>query len=244
MDALIYTVMSGAERIQRAQAVHANNLANLETAGFRANLEQASAAQVQGYGYDARHLAQERSDVVSAKAGSQRDTGRELDLAIQGDGLFAVAQDGPDGQEAYTRGGNFTVDADGTLKLGRHVVLGEGGPIVVPPNDKLQVLEDGTVSILTAGNTELQAVDRLKLVKPAFSQMTKNEAGLLVTRDGSTPQADATVKVAAGKLEASNVSAVEEMVATMNLARDFELQMRLYKAADSMAETGNRLVRE
>lgn len=244
MDALIYTVMSGAERIQRAQAVHANNLANMETAGFRANLEQASAAQVKGYGYDARHLSQARSDVVSARAGSQRDTGRDLDLAVEGEGLFAVAQDGPAGREAYTRSGNFTVDADGTLRLGRHAVLGEGGPIVLPPHDKLEVQADGTISVLSNGQPELQTVDRLKLVKPQFSQLTKNEAGLLVTRDGSTPAADPAVQVAKGKLESSNVSAVEEMVATMNLARDFELQMRLYKAADGMADTGNRLVRE
>ncbi|WAC75555.1 flagellar basal body rod protein FlgF [Roseateles sp. SL47] len=244
MDALIYTVMSGGERIQRAQAVHANNLANLETAGFRANLEQASAAQVKGYGYDARHLAQERSDVISARAGSQRETGRELDVAVQGDGLFAVAQNGPDGAEAYTRSGNFTLDADGRLLLGRHAVLGEGGPIVLPPHDRLEILADGTVSILSGGATEMQPVDKLKLVKPDFATLTKNEAGLLVTRDGSSPDTDATVKVAAGKLESSNVSAVEEMVATMNLARDFELQMRLYKATDGMADTGNRLMRE
>ncbi|PZP35647.1 MAG: flagellar biosynthesis protein FlgF [Roseateles depolymerans] len=244
MDALIYTVMSGAERVQRAQAVHANNLANLETAGFRANIEQANAAQVKGYGYDARHLAQLRSDVVSARTGSQRDTGRELDIAIQGDGLFAVSQGGPDGVEAYTRGGNFTVDTEGRLRLGQHVVLGEGGPIVVPEHDKLEVLADGTVSILAAGQTEMQAVDKLKLVKPEFRQLTKNEAGLLVMRDGSTPASDPNVQVAAGKLESSNVSAVEEMVTTMNLARDFELQMRLFKAADGMADTGNRLVRD
>ncbi|UXH76882.1 flagellar basal body rod protein FlgF [Roseateles amylovorans] len=244
MDALIYTVMSGAERIQRAQAVHANNLANLETAGFRANLEQASAAQVKGYGYDGRHLAQARSDVVSARAGGQRDTGRDLDLAIQGEGLFAVAQDGPDGPEAYTRSGNFTVDAQGQLRLGRHAVLGEGGPIVLPPHDKLEILADGTVAILTGNQAELQAVDRLKRVRPDFAEMTKNEAGLLVTRDGSAPASDPSVQVAGGKLEASNVSAVEEMVSTMNLARDFELQMRLFKAADGMADSGNRLMRE
>jgi flagellar basal-body rod protein FlgF len=244
VDALIYTVMSGAERIQRAQAVHANNLANLETAGFRANLEQAGAARVQGYGYDARHLAQARSDIVSARSGSQRDTGRELDLAIQGEGLFAVAQDGAEGTEAYTRGGNFSLDADGRLLLGRHAVLGEGGAIVLPPHDKLQVLSDGSVAILANGQTELQTVDRLKLVKPEFAQLSKNEAGLLVMRDGSRAASDPDVRVAAGKLEASNVSAVEEMVATMNLARDFELQMRLYKSADGMAEAGNRLVRE
>jgi flagellar basal-body rod protein FlgF len=244
MDALIYTVMSGAERIQRAQSVHANNLANLETAGFRANLEQASAAQVKGYGYDARHLAQERSDVISARAGSQRETGRELDLAVQGDGLFAVAQDGPDGREAYTRAGTFTLDAEGRLMLGRHAVLGEGGPIVLPPHDRLEVLADGTISILSGGATEMQPVDKLKLVKPDFATLTKNEAGLLVTRNGATAESDPSVKVAAGKLESSNVSAVEEMVSTMNLARDFELQMRLYKATDGMADAGDRLMRE
>lgn len=244
MDALIYTVMSGAERVQRAQAVHANNLANLETAGFRANIEQASATQVSGYGYDARHLVRERSDVVSERSGSQRETGRALDVAIQGEGLFAVAQGGTNGTEAYTRGGNFTIDADGSLRLGRHAVLGEGGPIVLPPHDRMEVLADGTVTVLAPGQAEMQPVDRLKLVKPDFRQLTKNEAGLLVTRDGSAPASDPGVQVASGKLESSNVSAVEEMVTTMNLARDFELQMRLYKAADGMAETGNRLVRE
>jgi len=244
MDALIYTAMSGAERVQRAQAVHANNLANLETAGFRANIEQASAAQVQGYGYDARHMAQERSDVISARTGTQRDTGRDLDIAIQGDGLFAVAQGGPDGAEAYTRGGNFSVDPEGRLRLGQHVVLGEGGPIVLPAHDKLEVQADGSIAILAAGQAEMQTVDKLKLVNPGFRQMTKNEAGLLVMRDGSTPAADPNVQVAAGKLESSNVSAVEEMVTTMNLAREFELQMRLYKAADGMADAGNRLVRD
>ena len=244
MDALIYTVMSGAERIQRAQAVHADNLANLETAGFRANLEQAGAAQVSGYGYDARHLARLSSDAVSERAGSQRETGRDLDLAIQGEGLFALAQGGQDGSEAYTRGGNFSVDGQGRLMLGRHAVLGEGGPIVLPPHEKLEVLSDGTLAVLAPGQTELQTVDRLKLVNPRFAQMTKNEAGLLVARDGAAVASDENVRVAAGKLESSNVSAVEEMVATMNLARDFELQMRLYKAADGMAESGNRLVRD
>ncbi len=196
MDALIYTVMSGAERIQRAQAVHANNLANLETAGFRANLEQASAAQVKGYGYDARHLAQARSDVISARAGSQRETGRDLDLAIEGQGLFAVAQDGPTGREAYTRSGNFTVDADGTLRLGRHVVLGESGPVVLPPHDRLEVLPDGSITVMANGQPEPQTVDRLRLVQPEFRQLTKNEAGLLVTRDGSTPPSEPAVRVA------------------------------------------------
>lgn len=245
MDALIYTVMSGAERVMRAQQVHANNLANVETAGFRANIEQSSARAVEGYGYAARHLNQLSADVVSGREGAQRETGRELDVAIQGEGLFAVqAGQGAGTTEAYTRGGNFTLDAEGNLLLGKLPVLGEGGPITLPPHSKVEVAADGTVSVLQPGQTQLQAVDKLKLVKPAFNLLSKNEAGLLVPRDGAPLSADETVQVGAGRLEASNVSAVEEMVSTMSLSRDFEMQMRLFKAADSMAEQGNRLMRD
>lgn len=241
MDALIYTVMSGAERVQRAQQVHANNLANLETPGFRANIEQSNARQVEGYGYAARHLNELVSDVVSAREGTQRETGRELDVALQGPGLFAVQYGNG---EAYTRAGNFTLDADGNLLLGKHPVLGDGGPINLPPHSKVEIGADGTITIQTPGTAELQPVDKLKLVKPEFAQLIKNEAGLLVGRDGTALATDETVRVGSGRLESSNVSAVEEMVTTMSLARDFELQMKLFKAADSMADAGNRLVRE
>jgi len=244
MDALIYTAMSGAERVMNAQQVHANNLANLTTPGFRANLEQAGAADVAGYGYSARVLNRLRSDAVSGRTGALQDTGRSLDVAVQGDGYFAVAQGGPDGAEAYTRAGSFQLDADGHLMLGRHAVLGEGGPIVLPPHSQFAVTADGSVQVQAVGQDGLQTVDKLKLVKPDIKSLTKNEAGLLVTRDGQAQPADAGVTVAGGKLEASNVSAVEEMVATMNQARDFDLQMRLFKAADTMADDGDRLIRD
>jgi flagellar basal-body rod protein FlgF len=243
MDALIYTVMSGAERVLNAQQVHANNLANLNTAGFRANMEQAGSAEVRGYGYADRVLSSIDTEAVSGRAGTLQDTGRGLDVAVQGDGYFAVAQGG-DGAEAYTRAGNFDVDADGRLMLGRHAVLGEGGPIVLPPNTEVQIAADGSVQVQAPGQTELQTVDKLKLVKVDARSLTKNEAGLLAPRDGQPLAADESVKVTGGKLESSNVSAVEEMVATMNLARDFDMQMRLYKAADDMADGGNRLIRD
>lgn len=245
MDALIYTAMSGAERVLRAQQVHANNLANADTAGFRANLELSSSRQVEGAGYAARHLNQLGSDAVSAREGTQRDTGRELDVAVQGPGLFAVqVTQGGESREAYTRAGNFTVDADGQLRLGQHAVLGEGGAITLPPYSKLEISADGVVSVRSGDAVELQQVDRLKLVNPEFSQLRKDEAGLLVARNGEPLPADAGVRVASGRLEGSNVSAVEEMVSTMNLSRDFEIQMRLFKSADTMADAGNRLIRE
>jgi flagellar basal-body rod protein FlgF len=245
MDALIYTAMSGAERVLRAQQVHANNLANADTAGFRANMALSSSRQVEGAGYAARHLNQLGSDAVSAREGTQRDTGRELDVALQGPGLFAVqVTQGGEIHEAYTRAGNFTVDADGQLRLGQHAVLGEGGAITLPPYSKLEISADGVISVRSGDAVELQQVDRLKLVNPEYSQLRKDEAGLLVARNGEPLAADAGVRVASGRLEGSNVSAVEEMVATMNLSRDFEIQMRLFKSADTMADAGNRLIRE
>lgn len=241
MDALIYTAMSGAERALHAQQVRANNLANADTPGFRADLEMSVSEAVQGYGYDARHLGRLRADSVSNRQGTLMQTDRELDVAISGDGYLAVQWG--DG-EAYTRAGALTVDAEGTLTVNGRAVMGEGGPIVLPPYSQLAIGEDGTISIRPPGQPLMQPLERLKLVRPDPASMVKNEAGLLVSRGQDELPADPTVRVRAGFLEGSNVSAVEEMVATMTLNREFELQMKLYKAADSMAETGNRLIRE
>lgn len=242
MDALIYTLMSGAERSLRAQQLHANNLANIETNGFRADLEVATSEAVdRGYGYDSRHMSRLEANAVSSRAGAMRQTGRDLDVAIAGQGYFAV-QFGEG--EAYTRAGNFTLDQDGALTLNGRPVLGDGGPIVLPESSALQIGEDGTISVRAAGQTEMQVLDKLKLVNPEPDAVTKNSAGLIVARSGEQLAVDDTVRVRSGHLEGSNVSAIEEMVATMNLNREFEIQMKLYRAADSMAETGNRLVRE
>lgn len=239
MDALIYTAMSGAERALRGQQVHANNLANMDTGGFRANMELATAQSLSGYGYDDRHMAQLQANAVSVRPGAVKATGRDLDVAISGDGYFAVQ--GPTG-EAYTRAGAITLDADGTLKVNGNPILGEGGPIAVPEYTKIAVGQDGTVSIQSPGTAIMQTIDKLKLVKAEGSELTKNESGLLVARNGQPLPTDPTVLVRQGHLEGSNVSAVEEMVATMSLNRTFELQMKLLTAADTNVQSGNKLM--
>ncbi|MRW90734.1 flagellar basal-body rod protein FlgF [Duganella sp. FT80W] len=239
MDALIYTAMSGAERALKAQQVHANNLANIDTNGFRANMELSAAQAVNGYGYDDRHMSQLQANSVSTKAGVMKSTGRDLDVAVAGDGFLTVQT--ADG-EAYTRAGAMTLSADGTLRLNGNVVLGEGGPITLPEYTKLDIGTDGTVSIQSPGTTTMQTIDKLRLVKADATQLTKNEAGLIVARDGQPLATDPTVKLNPGYLEGSNVSAVEEMVATMSLNRTFEVQMKLLTSTDSMAEAGNRLI--
>lgn len=240
MDALIYTVMSGADRTLHAQQVHANNIANVETGGFRADLEVAASQAVPGYGYDTRYMTSLQANAVNGNAGTTTETGRSLDAAIQGPGYFSV---GWNGSEAYTRAGAFTVDEQGALSINGRPVLGDGGPIVLPPFDSVKIGQDGTISVLPQGGGELQPVDKLKLVNPAAADITKNVAGLIVARSGQPLPADDQVKVQGGHLEGSNVSAIEEMIATMGLNRDFEIQMRLYKAADEMADSGNRLIR-
>jgi flagellar basal-body rod protein FlgF len=241
MDALIYTAMNGADRALHAQQVHANNLANIDTSGFRADLELATTQAVQGYGYDARHLSQLQANTLSSREGSLRETGRDLDVAIQGEGYFAVQWNNT---EAYTRAGGLELNADGTLMVNGRPVLGDGGPIVIPPYTRISISQDGMISIQAPGQQEMQPIDRLRTVRPAASQVTKNEVGLVVARDGQPLPTDNTVSLRNGFLEGSNVSAVEEMVATMSLNRDFEIQMKLFKAADSMAEVGNRLVHD
>ena len=241
MDALIYTLMSGADRAMRAQQVHANNLANIDTAGFRANLELADSNKVEGYGYDTRYMSQLQADSLSMRAGTARETGNPLDVAIQGDGLLAVQTASG---EAYTRGGPLMLDAEGTVLLNNRPVMGDNGPIVLPEHTAVQIGEDGSVQILPPGEQNLQTIDRLRLVRGEPGSLTKNSDGLIVARNGADLPADDTVRVRSGFIEGSNVSAVEEMVATMSLNREFEIQMKLYKSADSMADSGNRLVRD
>ncbi|MYM22444.1 flagellar hook-basal body complex protein [Duganella sp. FT135W] len=239
MDALIYTAMSGAERALRGQQVHANNLANIDTGGFRANMELSAAQAVNGYGYDDRHMSQLQANSVSGKTGTMKSTGRELDVALSGSGYLAVQTANG---EAYTRAGNMTLDETGTLRINGDVVLGEGGPITLPEYTKITVGNDGTVSIQAPGTTTMQVIDKLRLVKAEGSELTKNQQGLLVARDGNPLNTDPTVTLRSGYLEGSNVSAVEEMVSVMSLNRTFEIQMKLFSSTDSMTEAGNRLI--
>jgi len=232
MDALIYSAMAGAERALREQQVRANNLANVGTTGFRADMALARSQAVEGFGYDARHMNRLEADTVNTREGTLVQTGRELDAAISGPGYFTVV----DGEgEAYTRAGAFTLDAEGRLLLNGRAVLGEGGAIMLPPSTRVTIGEDGTLSVLAEGAVEMQQVDKLKLVLPEPGDLHKNEAGL---------PASQTVAVRGGHLESSNVSAVEEMVASMQATRDFELQMKLFKTADDLAANGNRLMRD
>lgn len=240
MDRLGYTAMTAASRTMTALSVRSNNLANVNTPGFRADLEQSVDVPVQGAGYDSRHLAMAQGNGVSLAPGALMATGREMDFAIQGAGLIAVQGEGG---EAYTRHGSLQLDAEMRLIINGRQVLGEGGAIEVPEFDSIHIAADGRISVLPRGEPLMVEVDRIKLVDVPAEQLRKDSAGLLVTRDGAVADMDEDVTLASGFLESSNVNAIDQLVGTMGLSRLFETQVKMMKAAEDLSQAGNSMIR-
>lgn len=167
-------------------------------------------------------------------------TGRKLDLAIRGEGFFTVQT--ADGQEAYTRAGNFTVDTEGKLLLNERPVMSDGGEIVLPEYRSLTIGRDGTISVTPPGGGAKLEAGKLKLVQPETKNLVKGADGLFRQKQGGVADASDQVVVASGFLEGSNVNAVDELVNSMELTRSFELQVRLMKSADEQARLGAKLI--
>lgn len=240
MEKLIYTAMSGAEHTLLAQQIRANNLANINTTGFRADFERVSAAALEGAGYQSRVMAREEQAGSNFTPGPLMQTGRTLDLAIRGEGFFTVQT--ANGQEAYTRAGNFTVDTEGKLLLNERPVMSDGGEIVLPEYRSLTIGRDGTISIIPPGGGAKLEAGKLKLVQPETRDLVKGADGLFRQKQGGVAEASEQVVVASGFLEGSNVNAVDELVNSMALTRSFELQVRLMKSADEQARLGAKLI--
>lgn len=244
MDRGIFVAMTGAKEVVQALSSNANNLANINTDGFRADLEQFRAQPVFGPGYPSRVYAMDERPGVDFSTGALVNTGRELDVAVAGQGWIAV-QD-KEGREAYTRAGNLHVTEQGLLTTGTGLkVIGNDGPITLSPAQKLEIGADGSISLLPTGApaNALAIVDRIKLVNPPREQMDKGLDGLMRTRDGNAPPADATVKLVSGSLETSNVSGVEEMVEMIELQRRYEMQLKLMKTVEDNSAAGAQLMR-
>jgi len=244
MDRFLYIAMSGAKETLRAQTTNNHNLANASTTGFRANLDAFQTRAVAGSGYASRAYATDATTGYDTTQGALLATGRDLDVGVQGEGWIAVQ--GADGREAYTRAGDLRVDPSGLLMNGAgHIVLGDGGPVSVPPNSSLMVAGDGTVSIVPIGQgPETTAnVGRIKLVNPPAETLVRGEDGLFRTIDGSDAPADANVRVASGVLESSNVNVANAMVKMIELSRQFDLQVKAMRTAEENAATAAQLLR-
>ncbi len=244
MDRALYVAMTGAIETMRAQTANAHNLANAITTGFKAELAAATPVAVDGAGQPTRVNTQLRSGHWDAAQGPLQTTGRGLDIALRGDAWLAVQA--PDGSEAYTRAGDLQLNSVGQLLTGAgHPVLGDGGPLSVPPNASLQLGGDGTVSIVPMGQgPETQAtVGRLRVVAAQPDQLERGADGLMRAKAGQVLDPAAGQVLTSGVLEGSNVNLAEAMVNMIELARGFELQVKLMKTAEDNAAASATLMR-
>ncbi len=262
MDKLIYVAMSGAKGVMQRQDNLAANLANASTPGFRAaTLAFRSIALELGLGGAAlgatagpsaqsgtqspgtQVFSVETTSGADLSMGPVQRTGRKLDVAIEGDGWFAVQ--GRDGKEAYTRNGALEVGSNGLLQTaGGLPVLSDGGPISVPPDSILTIAPDGTVSSQTDGQalSEVQTLGRIKMANPARKDIVKGDDGLFRTASGRPAAADERITLTSGALEGSNVNPVDAMVGMISAARQFELHMKLLQTAEANSRSAGQLL--
>lgn len=246
MDHLLYIAMSGAKENMNSLAVRGNNLANANTIGFKSDFEQARSMQAFGEGLPTRVFAMTERPGQNLQHGLLQTTGRDLDVAVDGQGWIAV-QD-PNGAEAYTRMGNLQLNATGNLQTstGLNVVDDAGQPIVLPlPMEKIEINRDGTISGRPEGAAANLPEDfqRIKLVNPPSDAVEKGQDGLFRRRDGQKEAASAEVGLIAGSLEGSNVNVVDEMTNLIRLQRQFETQVKIMKTAEENDEAQTQLLR-
>lgn len=243
MDRMIYVAMSGAKQMLEQQSVVANNLANVATTGFRAHMSAFRAAEVFGEGAATRAFVIESTPTADYTPGAIQQTGRDLDVAVEGAGWIAVQT--ADGSEAYTRNGSLQVNVNGQLQTRSGLnVIGDGGPIAVPGDTRVTVGGDGTVSTVPAGNqaTQVTPIGRIKLVNPPEAQLIRGDDGLFRMRGNGQAEVDPKVKLQGGALEGSNVNAVEAMVSMIAISRQFDMQMKILQNADGNDRTATQLL--
>jgi flagellar basal-body rod protein FlgF len=243
MDRMIYTAMTGAHQVLEQQATVSNNLANASTTGFRAQIDSFRAVPVSGTAQATRTQVQDATVAADFTPGPVQQTGRDLDLAIQGAGWFSVQ--GANGKEAYTRSGALKVSSNGILQTQNGLtVLGEGGPLTVPPDSSLLVGKDGTLSTRVPGSAsaEIAVLGRLKLVNPPVQDLVRGDDGLFRQTNGRTADADPLVSVIGGALEGSNVNVIDAMVRMISLGRQFDMHMNLLKNAENNAGKASQIL--
>jgi flagellar basal-body rod protein FlgF len=242
MDRLIYTAMSGANAAASRQAVLSNNLANVSTNGFRAQLATYRAVPLRGDGATTRVFALEATAGFSDKPGPAQRTDRALDVMAQGNSWFAVQ--GLDGTEAYTRNGHLEVSPEGTLVTGSGlpVLTTDGSTVTVPAGAEVSIGHDGGISA-KVGKQPANSIGRLKLATPTPEDpLKRGDDGLFRTLSGDPVNSDDTARVQVGSLEGSNVNPIETMVGMIQTARQFEAQMRLLQTAESNDRSAGQLL--
>jgi flagellar basal-body rod protein FlgF len=249
MEPILYKAIIGGKSDFDKQATIANNLANVNTPGFKADLYQAQTNYMQGpegmHDAQTQSIIMQGSNGVDTSPGDLITTGRDLDVAIDGDGWMAV-QDSK-GREAYTRGGSLRLDVNGQLITSSgKAVLGDGGPISIPPAKSIEIGSDGTITVvpLDGDVKSLAILDRIKLVKLDKTNVFKNDEGLIQIKNGGTATPDSNIRLLNGSIEGSNVKAIDQMVAMISAGREFDAHMKLLSTVDDNGQKLAQLLQD
>lgn len=243
MDKALFVGMSGQSNSLRELEMLSNNLANVNTPGYRADYETVKQNHLpnKDSGMETRVYSSIGSSYSDHKQGPILRTGRDFDVAISGEGMFSVQS--KTGREGYTRAGNFDVNGEGFLTTASgQLVLGTRGAIHIPPSEMLEIAKDGTVTIKPIGEKETVTIGQLKLVRPKPHEVEKGEDGLFYSTTGGLLEADNTVKASSGALEGSNVNPVETLIKLIDLSRQYEMHSNFIKNISEQSIQSNKLL--
>jgi flagellar basal-body rod protein FlgF len=238
-DQVLYILMTGANAVMDRMTATTNNLANVNTTGFKAQQPVFQSFPLYNQGQPDRVDVAAREATANFASGATQQTGRSLDIAVKGPGWIAVQ--GQDGNPAYTRAGSLHISALGVLETAEgHPVLGQSGtPITLPPLQSVSIGDDGTVSGVQVGQepTQIAAFDRIMLANPPSSNLARQADGLFADQTGAL-SIDGQVQVQSGALEQSNVDPVGMMVTLIENSRMFQMQTNLMHTVATMGQGG------
>jgi flagellar basal-body rod protein FlgF len=239
MNPILFTAAASASQLMLSQNVRANNMAQANTVGFKSVLERTVPVYRSGDGFLTSVTSKSNSTGIDFSNGELSQTGRTLDVAINGDGFFAVR--GMDGEEVYTRAGNIKASQTGQLSIKNHPLLGTGGDqLVLPEHQSITISDKGVITVMSNGGGAAIEVGQIKLVNPDTKNLSLNSSG---TFSSSVPLAAASdVVVAPEYLESANVSVISEMIGVMAATRQYEMQAKMMTAADKLIAAGNKLI--
>lgn len=243
MSKALYTAASGGNQVLEQMNTATHNLANVSTDGFRAKLDGFRAIQTISQDLPVQAFVLNTSVASDFTPAAIHQTGRDLDVAISGHGWLVVQDE--KGQEAYTRGGSLQMDANGILRTqSGWAVLGDSGPISLPPDETITIAKDGTLSSIPVGNkvANVNVVGRLKLVNPNEKDLIRGDDGLFRTQNGLAAEVDASVRLVSGGVEESNVNAITSLVEFITLSRKLDANARLITSLQTNDEKSSTVL--
>ncbi|WP_088306646.1 flagellar basal body rod protein FlgF [Novosphingobium sp. B 225] len=244
MDRLIWTAVTGMNASMARQRMIASNMANAQTIGFRAEVMRVTPITLQGPSLEARAMTDAEVHGAIMTPGSITQTGRGLDVAMQGDAMLTVQAMGE--EEAYTRRGDLSISPNGLLVNGEgYPLVGENGPISLPLGSDVSIGPDGAVLVRDKTNPDAppQQVEKLKLANWRGSAVLKGLDGLFRVEQGGVLPRDESARVLSGALEQSNVKPSEVMVEMVEAQRLYDMRTKLIATAKELDEGGASLMR-